>query len=205
LNSRTELANTPRFAWKNEAQRPFSLHSPNSALIDAKQVIGLETDMPFDAAARVVGRAIVLMGLAAPALVALAPTPAAAGARDLVTVTVDRARIARIPDKTQTLVIGQPGIADVTMLKNSGMGVITGKSFGETNLIALDGDGNMLGEWTIRVGAEKADLLVQNGLNRESYICAPNCLPTVELSDSKAVASDRASAVSAHSIFSAGK
>ncbi|MCW2314652.1 Pilus formation protein N terminal region [Rhodoblastus acidophilus] len=161
--------------------------------------------MPFDAAARVVGRAIVLMGLAAPALVALAPTPAAAGARDLVTVTVDRARIARIPDKTQTLVIGQPGIADVTMLKNSGMGVITGKSFGETNLIALDGDGNMLGEWTIRVGAEKADLLVQNGLNRESYICAPNCLPTVELSDSKAVASDRAGAVSAHSIFSAGK
>ncbi|PPQ29923.1 hypothetical protein CCR94_14720 [Rhodoblastus sphagnicola] len=141
----------------------------------------------------------------APAHFLLSPTQAAAGARDLVTVTVDRARIARIPEKTQTLVIGQPGIADVTMLKNSGMGVITGKSFGETNLIALDGEGNMLGEWIIRVGAEKADLLVQNGMNRESYICAPNCLPTVELSDSKTIAADRAGAVSAHTGFSSGK
>jgi len=161
--------------------------------------------MRFDAAARVFGKAAILGGLMASALLMSAPSAAAAGSRDLVTVTVDRARIARIPEKTQTLVIGQPGIADVTMLKNSGMGVITGKSFGETNLIALDGEGNMLGEWIIRVGAEKADLLLQNGLNRESYICAPDCLPTVELADSKSVASDRAGAVSAHMGFSSGK
>jgi Flp pilus assembly secretin CpaC len=154
--------------------------------------------MRFHAAARFLGGAAVLAGL-------LAPTSVSAGARELVSVTVDRARIARIPDKTQTLVIGQPGIADVTMLKNSGMGIITGKSFGETNLIALDSEGNLLGEWTIRVGAEQADLLVQSGLNRESYICAPNCLPTVELSDSKAIAVDRAGAVSAHTGFSSGK
>ena len=162
--------------------------------------------MRFDAAARVFGRAAVLAGLFATAPILMAPAQAVAGPRDLVTVTVDRARIARIPEKTQTLVIGQPGIADVTMLKNSGMGVITGKSFGETNLIALDGEGNMLGEWLIRVGDEKSDhLLVQNGLSRESYICAPNCLPTVELSDSKAVANERASAVAAHTGFASGK
>lgn len=154
--------------------------------------------MRFDAAAKWFGRAALLAGL-------MAPAPVLASPRDLVLVTVDRARIARIPEKTQTLVIGQPGIADVTMLKNSGMGVITGKSFGETNLIALDGEGNMLGEWIIRVGAEQSDLLVQNGLNRESYICAPNCLPTVELSDSKTVATDRAGAVQAHVGFSSGK
>jgi hypothetical protein len=160
--------------------------------------------MRFDAAARVFGRAAVVAGLFATAPILMAP--AQAGPRDLVTVTVDRARIARIPEKTQTLVIGQPGIADVTMLKNSGMGVITGKSFGETNLIALDGEGNMLGEWLIRVGDEKPDhLLVQNGLSRESYICAPNCLPTVELSDNKTVSSERASAVAAHSGFATGK
>jgi Flp pilus assembly secretin CpaC len=152
--------------------------------------------MRFDAAAQWFGRAAILVGLI---------TPALASPRDLVLVTVDRARIARIPEKTQTLVIGQPGIADITMLKNSGMGVITGKSFGETNLIALDGEGNMLGEWTIRVGAEQSDLLVQNGLNRESYICAPNCLPTVELSDSKTIAAERAGAVQAHVGFSSGK
>jgi hypothetical protein len=123
----------------------------------------------------------------------------------LVLVSVDKAKVERIPDHTQILIIGQPGIADVTMLKNSGMGVITGKSYGETNLMALDAQGNLLGEWTVRVGAEKADLLVQNGANRESYICAPNCLPTIELSDARAVAADRAGAANAHAAFSASK
>jgi hypothetical protein len=136
---------------------------------------------------------------------ALAQSDASAASGDLVSVSVDKARVARIPDRTQTLVIGQPGIADVTMLKNSGMGVITGKSFGETNLIALDAQGNLLGEWTVRVGAEKADLLVQNGVSRESYICSPNCLPTIDLADAKAVAADRASAASQHAGFSNGK
>jgi Flp pilus assembly secretin CpaC len=134
-----------------------------------------------------------------------APTCAQSAQGDLVFVTVDKARVARIPDRTQTLIIGQPGIADVTMLKNSGMGVITGKSFGETNMIALDAQGEMLGEWTIRVTGQKEDLLVQNGLNRESYICAPQCLPTIDLADAKGVAGDRAAAVAAHSAFAAGK
>ncbi len=134
-----------------------------------------------------------------------APCGAWAASVDLVQVSVDKARVARIPDHTQILVIGQPGIADVTMLKNSGMGVITGKSFGETNLIALDAQGNLLGEWTVRVGAEKAGLLVQNGLNRESYICSPDCLPTIDLADAKTIASDRAAAAAQHTIFAAGR
>jgi Flp pilus assembly secretin CpaC len=148
-----------------------------------------------------IGGLIALAGLAA----ALGASSGAwAAASGLVLVTVDKARVARIPDKTHTLVIGQPGIADVTMLKNTGMGVVTGKSFGETNLIALDENGELLGEWVIRVGADKADLLVQNGVNRESYICSPLCLPTVELSDAHGVNSERAAAVSAHTTFSAG-
>jgi Flp pilus assembly secretin CpaC len=153
-------------------------------------------------AIRSIGGALLLAGLVAGAL---APVGAAAAATDLVVVSVDKARVARIPDKTQTLIIGQPGIADVTMLKNTGMGVITGKSFGETNLIALDREGNLLGEWVIRVGGDKADLLVQNGASRESYICAPQCLPTIDLADAKGVAADRAAAATAHTGFSAGK
>ena len=132
-------------------------------------------------------------------------TCAGAAFGDMVYVTVDKARVARIPDKTQTLIIGQPGVADVTMLKNSGMGVITGKSFGETNMIALDAQGEMLGEWTIRVTGQREDLVVQNGLNRESYICEPQCLPIIDLADAKGVAGDRAAAVAAHSAFASGK
>ena len=150
------------------------------------------------------GGALLLAGAVLVLAVGLA-TSSAWASSDLVLVSVDKARVARIPDKTQTLVIGQPGIADVTMLKNSGMGVITGKSFGETNLIALDAQGNLLGEWTVRVGAEKADLLVQNGLNRESYICSPNCLPTIDLADAKTIASERAAAAAQHTVFAAGR
>jgi Pilus formation protein N terminal region len=135
----------------------------------------------------------------------LAPPCALAASRDLLQVSVDKARVARIPENTRILVIGQPGIADVTMLKNSGMGVITGKSFGETNLIALDAQGNPLGEWTVRVGGERADLLVQNGLDRESYICSPLCLPIIDLADAKTTASERAAAVAQHSTFSGAK
>jgi Flp pilus assembly secretin CpaC len=149
-------------------------------------------------ALRSIGGALVLAGL-------MLQCHAASAAADLVVVSVDKARVARIPDKTQTLVIGQPGVADVTMLKGGGMGVITGKSFGETNLIALDAQGNLLGEWVIRVGGDETDLLLQNGMNRESFICSPNCLPTINLADAKAVASDRTAAVSTHATFSGAK
>ncbi|HUO53893.1 MAG TPA: pilus assembly protein N-terminal domain-containing protein [Rhodoblastus sp.] len=150
-------------------------------------------------ALRSMGAAVLLAGVLA------APYGAGAAPAEIVQVSVDKARVARIPEKTQTLIIGQPGIADVTMLKTSGMGVITGKSFGETNLIALDAQGNLLGEWIVRVGGDKPDLLVQNGANRESYICAPQCLPTIDLADAKAISADRAAAVAAHSSFSFGK
>jgi hypothetical protein len=118
----------------------------------------------------------------------LAAAPAAVGAAPpvpVLSVTLDQAKIARIPDGTVTLVIGNPIVADVTMLKGSGAMVVTGKGFGETNLIALDGQGNVLDEKTIRVVPTGSVLVVQRGMERESYSCAPTCMPTVQLGDGK--------------------
>jgi len=115
-----------------------------------------------------------------------APTAATAQALTAVlSVTLDQAKIARIPDGTVTLVIGNPIVADVTMLKGSGAMVVTGKGFGETNLIALDARGNVLDEKTVRVVPTTTTLIVQRGMERESYSCAPNCMPTVQLGDGK--------------------
>ena len=61
-------------------------------------------------------------------------------------VDLDYARILRLPEGAQTLVIGNPLIADVTMLKNNRLMVVTGKSFGATNLIILDNSGSQVGE-----------------------------------------------------------
>ncbi len=110
---------------------------------------------------------------------------ARAASNDIVLVAIDKARVARIPDKTDTLVVGQPAIADVTILKSTGLGVITGKSFGETNLIALDAKGVLLGEWTVRVTAEKPDLLLQDGETRIDLICSPQCLKAAVRGDDK--------------------
>jgi hypothetical protein len=103
----------------------------------------------------------------------------------VLTITPDEAKIARVPQGTVTLVIGNPIVADVTMLKGTESMVVTGKGFGETNLIALDAQGNVLDEKTVRVVPTTTTLLVQRGMERESYSCAPQCMPTVQLGDGK--------------------
>lgn len=109
---------------------------------------------------------------------------AAAPARDAIAVFVDHAKIIRLPVRTQTVIVGNPIIADVTIQKN-GVVVLTGKSYGVTNLIALDGTGAMLAESMISVqAASDSVVVVQRGLERESYSCTPNCQPALLLGDS---------------------
>ena len=108
------------------------------------------------------------------ALVALAPVAARANAAatETIQVTLDKATILRMPANAATIVIGNPIIADVTTLKNVGLVVLTGKGFGETNLIFLDRTGTAVEEATVRVTGESNFVTVQRGLDRESYSCA---------------------------------
>ncbi|MDE2579499.1 MAG: pilus assembly protein N-terminal domain-containing protein [Hyphomicrobiales bacterium] len=98
-------------------------------------------------------------------------------------VAVDRAQIIKVPEGATTLIIGNPLIADVTMLKNNQSMVITGKTFGVTNLIALDAQGKQIAESTVKVVSPKAGLIVMRGGSRETWTCAPDCQPTVALGD----------------------
>lgn len=103
---------------------------------------------------------------------------------DIVSVTVDNAKVMRLPERTQTVIVGNPMIADVSMQKN-GVVILTGKGFGVTNLIALDSAGAMLAESAISVQAPQASIItVQRGLERESYSCTPRCQPSMQLGDS---------------------
>jgi Flp pilus assembly secretin CpaC len=119
-----------------------------------------------------------------------APAPAAATAaaenhQESVIVTVDHAKVVRLPEKAQTVIVGNPAIADVTVQRN-GVMVVTGKSFGVTNLIALDASGTLLAESFVRVRAASDSVLtVQRGLERESYSCTPECQPAAQLGDVK--------------------
>ena len=113
----------------------------------------------------------------------LAGSAALAAGRETVTVTVDHAKVVRLPERTQTVVIGNPFIADVSTQRN-GVVVLTGKSYGVTNMIALDGNGGMIAESLITVRSPHETLLtVQRGLERESYSCKPRCEPVLQLGD----------------------
>jgi Flp pilus assembly secretin CpaC len=110
--------------------------------------------------------------------------PAGTGRLETVAVAVDHARVIRLPEKTATVIVGNPIVADVSVQKN-GVLVVTGKSFGVTNLIALDSSGAMLAESHISVRAATDSIMtVHRGLDRESYSCTPHCQPSIQLGDS---------------------
>ena len=120
--------------------------------------------------------------------IALAAAFAAAPAQaDTVNVTVDKAHVMRLPAQVATIVIGNPLIADAS-LQRGGMLVITGKSFGATNLLALDRNGKIVMDKTVQVlGPASSDMVVvYRGAERETYSCAPECERRVTLGDSPA-------------------
>ncbi|SEE87380.1 Pilus formation protein N terminal region [Rhizobiales bacterium GAS191] len=127
-----------------------------------------------------------------------------ASAETLVVLT-DRAKIIRLPDKTKTVVVGNPIVADVTLGKD-GLVVLTGKSFGSTNLIALDAAGAILNESTIQVQQANENLVVmQRGMDRETYSCTPSCMPTVALGDETKYFTDAGTASSARNKLATDK
>jgi hypothetical protein len=102
---------------------------------------------------------------------------------DVIRVTIDQAKVIQAPPGTATLVIGNPMIADVSMLKGGVGMVVTGKGYGQTNLIAINADGGVIEEKQLRVEPGNTVLVVQRGNERASYSCNPVCMPTVQLGD----------------------
>ena len=130
------------------------------------------------------GLAVALAAVALPrAALAADPEPESA-LRELVTVRLDQAKLLKLPERTATLVIGNPLIADATV-QPGGVVVITAKSYGTTNLVALDRAGTTLSEVPIQViGPGDAVVVVYRGIERESYSCAPVCERRITLGDS---------------------
>jgi Flp pilus assembly secretin CpaC len=122
------------------------------------------------------------IALAAAALMA-APGPAAAQAAEPISVKVNMARILRISAPAATVIIGNPGVADVTIQDPLTL-VLTGKSYGQTNLIVLDSAGNPVADTLVTVVQAQADLVtVYYGAARNTMACSPVCQPTIMLGD----------------------
>lgn len=108
--------------------------------------------------------------------------PAAPGS-ETVMVSVDQAKLVKLPSGVATIVVGNPLIADVT-LQNGGVVVVTGKGYGATNFIAMDRSGGILIDRLIQVEGPSDELVtVYRGTERETYSCMPICQRRMTLGD----------------------
>ena len=138
-------------------------------------------------------------------LIAFGSEPAEAEpASKMLAVVLDQATVAQLPPRTSTLIVGNPMIADVTMLKAGAAMVVTGKGYGQTNLIALDDEGSVLLDEQLRVLPAKTVLVLQNGTSHVSYSCNPDCMPTVQLGDDPKSFSEAGSQISSHNGYALG-
>ena len=104
-------------------------------------------------------------------------------AADAIDVSVDQAKLVKLPARVSTIVVGNPLIADVT-LQAGGIIVVTGKGYGATNFIAMDRGGEVLVDRVIQVEGPTDQLVtVYRGVDRESYSCMPICQRRVTLGD----------------------
>ncbi|GLK66615.1 pilus assembly protein N-terminal domain-containing protein [Hansschlegelia plantiphila] len=137
-------------------------------------------------------------------LSALILTSAAEAAENTLDVAVDRASIMRAPDGTATVIIGNPLIADAATQRN-GVMVVTGKSFGQTNIMLLDSAGAVLSETIVNVQRPSdGTLVVQRGVKRESFACTPRCEPVLSVGDSAEAFAATAGQIAQRSNMSSG-
>lgn len=106
-----------------------------------------------------------------------------------INVNVNMARILRINAAAATVIVGNPGIADVTIQDPQTL-ILTGKSFGQTNLIVLDSAGNPIADTLVEVVQMQAGVVtVYQGQARTSLACAPVCQSVVMMGDDTAFSS----------------
>lgn len=133
----------------------------------------------------------VAAALAAMLLVGGMP-PAASAEDGPISVKANMARILRISSPASTVVIGNPGVADVTIQDPQTL-ILTGKSYGQTNLIVLDELGNPIADTIIEVIQAQSDTVtVFQGQIRTTVACAPICQPMIMLGDERTYSSDAA-------------
>ena len=103
-----------------------------------------------------------------------------------VSVPLDEVRMLAFAKPISTLYIGNPAIADVTMIDKR-HAFVQGKSFGATNIVALDASGSEISSQQVVVfGSASAFVTLQRGAAQTTYSCvASRCEPSPQPGDGK--------------------
>jgi Pilus formation protein N terminal region len=108
--------------------------------------------------------------------------PGSAAGQDI-QVMMDQATMLRLERSAAEIVVGNPSIADVSVQNGKAI-VLTGKSFGETNLIVIDSQGKVI--INRRVVVQEPDggyVTVYRGKDRMTLHCSPQCETPLVIGD----------------------
>jgi hypothetical protein len=109
--------------------------------------------------------------------------PAFAASNEVVEVLVDQATLVRLDRQAAEIVVGNPSIADVSV-QSGKLLVVTGKSFGETNLIVMDADGKVVVSRRLIVQEPRTGFVtLYRGSARQTLHCSPYCTPPLVIGD----------------------
>jgi Flp pilus assembly secretin CpaC len=90
-------------------------------------------------------------------------------------VLLNQAKIVKLSHAAATVIIGNPEIADATV-RDAQTLVLTGRGFGQTNLVILDAGGNPILDERIAVARENgAALRIYRQAEIETLSCEPYC------------------------------
>jgi Flp pilus assembly secretin CpaC len=90
-------------------------------------------------------------------------------------VTMNQAKIVKLTRPADTVVIGNPAIADASVQDASTI-VLTGKGFGVTNLVVLDSDGSPIIDEQVTVMRQAASSVrIYRRAEVQTMSCTPYC------------------------------
>jgi len=99
--------------------------------------------------------------------------PAMAGTG--IAVTMNQAKIVKLSRPADTIVVGNPAIADASVQDASTI-VLTGKGFGVTNLVVLDQDGTpIVDEQVTVVRQDASSVRIYRRAEIQTMSCTPYC------------------------------
>ena len=110
------------------------------------------------------------------AIATVAPTTAAhAQDEGILRVYMNSARVLKLDRPVSKVIVGNAEVADATVADSNTI-VLTGRSYGTTNLVLLDSDGNAIVDERILVSIDESSTVrVFKSTERTVLSCTPNC------------------------------
>lgn len=109
------------------------------------------------------------------ALFAVVTTTVHAQDNDILRVYMNNARVLKLDRPVSKVIIGNSEVADATVADAKTI-VVTGRSYGSTNIVLLDSDGNALLDERIIVSIDESNTVrLFKSTARTVLSCTPNC------------------------------